>query len=95
MDDQNLTPATIDFFVSAKVAAKVYVIVRYRKIDNGWESRVMFGNAPQLNNIYMSDETRDQIADWYLSDFTSRPYITQTLGEAQEYIARKSDQVLL
>jgi hypothetical protein len=95
MDNQNLTPVTIEFFVSAKVAAKVYVTVRYHKIDKGWESRVVFGNAPQLNNLYMSDETRDQLADWYLSDFTSWPHITQTFGEAQEYIARKSDQVLL
>lgn len=94
MDDQNLTPITIEFFVSGKVAATTYVIVRYRKIDNGWESHVVFGKAPQLNNIYMTDETRDELADWYLADFTSRPYVTRTLDEAQEYIARKSDQVL-
>lgn len=94
MDDQNLTPVTIEFFVSGKVATKTYVIVRYLKIDNGWESRVVFGKAPQLNNIYVSDETRDQLADWHLADFIGRPYIAQSFEDAQEYIARKSDQVL-
>ena len=100
MDDQNLTPVTIEFFVSGKVANRApakahYVIVRYRKIDDGWESRVVVGTAPQLNNVYMSDETRDQLADWYLADFTTRPFVTETLEEAQDYIARKSDQVLM
>ena len=90
------TPAPIEFFVCGKPKkGDAYVIVRYEKVDKGWESRVVLGKAPELNNVYVSDETREELAAWHPCDFVTKSYITNTLSAAKEHVARKSDQVLL
>ena len=95
MDDQNLTPRSIYFFVAGKVAGKTWVVLKYEKIEKGWTSDIVFGKAPHLRNVYVSGETRDDLAEWYPCDFINRPYLSDTFDDAMEYIARKSDLPLM
>lgn len=95
MNDRNLTPGRpIEFFVSGTTRGhpKANAIVRYRKIAKGWESRVVEGKAPNLNNVYASDETREDLAGWHSCDFAGRVHVTETLSEARERASTTCDR---
>lgn len=94
MDDQNLTPQ-LRFFVAGRAkVSNTWVILQYSKIDKGWASAVVYGKAPELFNVYVSNETRDQLAEWFGCDLSSRPFVTENFDHAVNHIARKSDQCL-
>ena len=91
--DSNLTPTPmIDFFVIGRAKwSQNWVIVRFEAIQKGWLSEVICGEAPDMKNIYMSNETREELATWFPCDFMNRAFMADSLEEAKEYLARKAD----
>lgn len=89
MHDQNLTPAPSKFFVCGQAKHTNWVVVEYAKVDKGWRSTVVYGEAPKLNNAYVSGETEDELAEWFKCDFSSRPLVVGSLSDAMEHIPRK------
>ncbi len=100
MDDQNLIPQEEIFYIVGKQKVnplrgvhnvKHHTILEMRRTPKGWDQRVTDREKDDaaLNVDYMSKETRHNLAEWLLCDFSSQFRIFDTLREAKEYQAQR------
>ena len=102
MDDQNLIPQHEEvFYIVGKQRVnplqkgvhmvKHHTILEMQRTSKGWTQRVTDkeNDDVALNVDYVSKETRHNLAEWMLCDFSSQFRIFDTLGEAKEYQAQR------
>lgn len=89
MTDTNLTHHEICFYVVGTTNDGKVVTLKVTKLDKGWNQSVFAGKAPDLNNQYLSNQTRDELNGWFACDFRSRYRIFTSLGESLEHHAQK------
>ena len=65
----NLTRPEIAFFVSG-MRGKEHHVLKLSKIRQGWAQRRIVGTDARLDVDYVSHETRDDLREWFLCDFS-------------------------
>ena len=83
------TPRSLSFNPNTPV-----VMVEYSRTEKGWKQRVQHKHASfsHLCVDYISKQTRDELIEWVVCDFTPGKRIFNAREEALEYLAQKEKE---
>ena len=86
-DDEECAPNLTQAFHVAgttRITGNPHVI-KLSKTSKGWMQRRVAGDECSLDVDYVSNETRDELREWFACDFLSRFYLTADLSDVLAY----------